>query len=142
MVGMDPARRIARIENPSVTMPIRHPDGRLDTVDLWRGDLLVDLHQEGTGWLIVDLGYPEFHIPGTDNYSRPGSIVVLMQRIDLASGEGLSTPTEHVFEFDSTRPMFDPDTDGERSQTGGVAADVTPLTGVKHLPVSERRLNA
>jgi hypothetical protein len=127
--------RLERIQEPFIQLPLRHADGTIETVELWREDRLDP--GDGSHYLVIDFADQMSLVPGTDRYEQPtGGIALELQRIDAETGEGMSNP--HTRYIDPVIPD-QPDPESERSSTGGISYDTHPLTLLEHLPVSTRR---
>ena len=134
-----PTIRHDRVQQPSVTVPLRDAAGQIELVDLWREDRL-DPDPDGPAvYLVLDFA-DEMRLIPTGNpsdvqYRPTGGLLIRLQAVDRDTGAGLAMPVER-----SVDPIVPDGSPAEVvTPTGGRVYSTRPLTGLTHLPVSPRR---
>lgn len=136
----NPAIRYERVEDPTINIPIRRDDGRIELADIWREDILDPDPDDRAVYLVLDFADELKLIPTGDandvRYGRTGSVMLELQAIDRDTREGIALPHRRII---SPSVPLNPAANPPITDTGGRTYSTRPLTGLHHLPVSPRR---
>lgn len=135
-----PTRRLTRVEQPFVRVPIRNDQGAIELIDLWREDHL-DPGDGAATYLVLDFLDEERLQPVRDlgqlSYTATGKLILELQAVDPITGEGLANPHQRSYSPDIPTPPAP-----IRDFTNAIRSyeySTKPLTGLTHVPDSPRR---
>lgn len=135
-----PTRRLTRVEQPYIRVPIRNDRGAIEMIDLWREDHL-DPGDGAATYLVLDFLDEERLQPVREGqeptYKATGKLTLELQAVDPTTGEGLANPHQRSFSPDIPTPPAP-----IRDFTNAIRSyeySTKPLTNLTHIPDSPRR---